>query len=151
MVRFSRVWRALLHMGHPQVTWSVQLMTHNGGISTQFQGDCEGRGLPPLNPVECAESFCLLCAILRLYSCPGIILAPWPAAVAGAAHGEEGERPWRNHNRDAGPTTETPLQTSGRNCGGRSGPGGDSSPRPTWTRSPARKTCWSASCKSATA
>jgi hypothetical protein len=43
-----------LRMGHPQVKWSVQLMTHNGGIPAPFQGDREGRGLPPLNPMECA-------------------------------------------------------------------------------------------------
>src|SRR2546427_11284422 len=43
MVRFSRVWRAVLCMGHPQVRWSVQLMTQNGGIPAQFQGDREGQ------------------------------------------------------------------------------------------------------------
>jgi hypothetical protein len=40
-------------MGHPQVKWSVQLMTHNGVIPAQFQGDREGRDRPPLNPMEC--------------------------------------------------------------------------------------------------
>jgi hypothetical protein len=30
-------------MGHPQVKWSVQLMTQNGGIPAQFQGDREGQ------------------------------------------------------------------------------------------------------------
>jgi Domain of unknown function (DUF3597) len=30
-------------MGHPQVRWSVQLMTHHGGILAQFQGDREGQ------------------------------------------------------------------------------------------------------------
>jgi cold shock protein len=29
-------------MGHPQVKWSVQLMTQTGGIPAQFQGDREG-------------------------------------------------------------------------------------------------------------
>src|SRR5215510_784078 len=43
MVRFSRVWRAVLCMGHPQVRWSLQLMTQNGGIPAQFQGNREGQ------------------------------------------------------------------------------------------------------------
>jgi hypothetical protein len=30
-------------MGHPQVRWSGQLMTQNGVIPAQFQGDREGR------------------------------------------------------------------------------------------------------------
>src|SRR5215470_2909581 len=30
-------------MGHPQVRWSGQLMTQNGGIPAQFQGDREGQ------------------------------------------------------------------------------------------------------------
>ena len=30
-------------IGHPQVRWSVQLMTQHGGIPAQFQGDCEGQ------------------------------------------------------------------------------------------------------------
>jgi hypothetical protein len=29
-------------MGHPQVRWSVQLMTQNGVLPAQFQGDREG-------------------------------------------------------------------------------------------------------------
>ena len=32
MVRFSRVWRAVVRMGHPQSKWSELLMTHHGGI-----------------------------------------------------------------------------------------------------------------------
>src|SRR5262245_8296726 len=43
MVRFSRVWRAVWCMGHPQGRWSVQLMTQNGGIPAQFQRDPEGQ------------------------------------------------------------------------------------------------------------
>jgi hypothetical protein len=43
MVRFSRVWRAVFCMGHPQVRWSVQLMTQHGGIPAQLQGDREGQ------------------------------------------------------------------------------------------------------------
>src|SRR5215471_8001248 len=42
IVRFSRVWRAVLRMGHPLVRWSMQMMTHDGGKTTQFQGDHEG-------------------------------------------------------------------------------------------------------------
>jgi hypothetical protein len=30
-------------MGHPQVSWSVQLMTQHGGIPAQLQGDREGQ------------------------------------------------------------------------------------------------------------
>jgi hypothetical protein len=30
-------------MGHPQVRGSVQLMTQNGGIPAQLQGDREGQ------------------------------------------------------------------------------------------------------------
>jgi hypothetical protein len=30
-------------MGHPQVRWSLQLMTQDGGITAQFQEDCERR------------------------------------------------------------------------------------------------------------
>src|SRR5262245_25230198 len=43
MVRLSRVWRAVFRMGHPQVRESVPLMTQNGGIPAQLQGDREGR------------------------------------------------------------------------------------------------------------
>jgi exodeoxyribonuclease V alpha subunit len=53
MVRFSRVWRAVLRMGHPQVRWSVLLMTQNGGMPAQLQGDGEGVKALPLNWVEC--------------------------------------------------------------------------------------------------
>jgi CspA family cold shock protein len=31
-------------MGHPQIRWLVQLMTHDGDKTEQFQGDCK-RGL----------------------------------------------------------------------------------------------------------
>src|SRR5712691_11648644 len=56
MVRFSRVWRAVLRMGHPQVRWSVWLMTQNGGMPAQLQGDGEGVEALPLNWVECGKS-----------------------------------------------------------------------------------------------
>src|SRR5215470_15172334 len=42
IVRFSRGWLAVLRMGHPLVRWSMQMMTHDGGKTTQFQGDHEG-------------------------------------------------------------------------------------------------------------
>src|SRR2546429_5076753 len=48
MVRFSRVWRAVLCMGHPQVRWLVWLLTQDGGKTAQLQGDHEGwSGLYP--------------------------------------------------------------------------------------------------------
>src|SRR5713101_6861532 len=53
MVRFSRVWRAVLRMGHPQVRWSVSLMTQHEGMPAQLQGDGEGVEALPLNWVEC--------------------------------------------------------------------------------------------------
>jgi len=40
-------------MGHPQVRWSVLLMTQNGGMPAQLQGDGEGVEALPLNWVEC--------------------------------------------------------------------------------------------------
>src|SRR4029434_64645 len=40
-------------MGHPQGRWSVLLMTQHGGIPAQFQGDHEGCGALPRNPMEC--------------------------------------------------------------------------------------------------
>src|SRR5262249_2039643 len=42
MVRFVRVWRAVLRMGHLQVRWLVWLMTQDGGKTAQLQGDHEG-------------------------------------------------------------------------------------------------------------
>src|SRR5712691_10312941 len=53
MVRFSRVWRAVRCMGHLQVRWLVQLMTQDGLMPSQFQGDGEDVGALPLNRVEC--------------------------------------------------------------------------------------------------
>src|SRR5262249_31194983 len=38
---------------HPQGRWSVLLMTQHGGILSQFQGDHEGCGALPRNPMEC--------------------------------------------------------------------------------------------------
>src|SRR5215470_10560095 len=42
MVRFSRVWRAALRMRHPLGRWSLQMMTQDGGMTAQLQGDHEG-------------------------------------------------------------------------------------------------------------
>src|SRR5215471_16955921 len=42
MVRFSRVWRVVLRMGHPLGRWSLQMMTQDGGKTAQLQGDHEG-------------------------------------------------------------------------------------------------------------
>src|SRR5215813_5441303 len=41
IVRFARVWRAVLCMGHPLVRWSLQMMTQDGGTTAQWQGDHE--------------------------------------------------------------------------------------------------------------
>src|SRR5262249_54315024 len=41
IVRFARVWRAVLRMGHPLVRWSLQMMTQDGGTTAQLQGDHE--------------------------------------------------------------------------------------------------------------
>src|SRR5712691_3633712 len=61
MVRFSRVWRAVLRMGHPQVRWSVSLMTQHEGMPAQLQGDGEGVEALPLNWVECGLPCHLVC------------------------------------------------------------------------------------------
>jgi ATP/maltotriose-dependent transcriptional regulator MalT len=53
IVRFSRVWRAVWRMRHPLVRWLLQMMTQDGGMTAQFQGDHEGFGASPLNWVEC--------------------------------------------------------------------------------------------------
>src|SRR5256885_15564952 len=53
MVRFSRVWRAGLRMGHPQVRWSTPVMTQDGGMPAQFQGDHEDFEALPRNAMEC--------------------------------------------------------------------------------------------------
>jgi hypothetical protein len=39
--------------GTLKVRWSWQLLTQDEGTTEQFQGDDEGTGAPPLNPVEC--------------------------------------------------------------------------------------------------
>jgi hypothetical protein len=45
--------RSVFRMGHPQVRWSVQLMTQNGRMPTQLQGDRAGVGALPRNAMEC--------------------------------------------------------------------------------------------------
>jgi hypothetical protein len=42
-------------MGHPQVRWSVLLMTQDGGMPAHVQGDGEGVKALPLNWVECGN------------------------------------------------------------------------------------------------
>ena len=53
MVRFSRVWRVVWRMGHPQVRGSVWLMTQHGGMPAQWQGDGDGVEALPLHGVAC--------------------------------------------------------------------------------------------------
>jgi hypothetical protein len=48
-------------MGHPQVRWSVWLMTQHGGMPAQLQGDGEGVEALPLNWVECVFFHSLKC------------------------------------------------------------------------------------------
>ena len=45
----------VVRMGHPQVRWSVLLMTQHGGRPAQLQGDSEGVKALPLNWVECTK------------------------------------------------------------------------------------------------
>jgi hypothetical protein len=45
-------------MGHPQVRWSTPVMTQDGGMPAQFQGDREGFEALPQNAMECAFSHC---------------------------------------------------------------------------------------------
>src|SRR5262252_9210306 len=42
IVRFSRVWRAVLDMAHPLVRWSLQMMGQDGRMTAQLQGDHVG-------------------------------------------------------------------------------------------------------------
>jgi arylformamidase len=44
-----------MRMGHPQVRWSVLLMTQDGGMPAHVQGDGEGVKALPLNWVECEK------------------------------------------------------------------------------------------------
>src|SRR5262245_39383877 len=60
MVQFSRVWRAGLRMGHPQVRWLTPVMTHDGRMPAQFQRDREGFEALPQNAMECGKFFKIL-------------------------------------------------------------------------------------------
>ena len=70
MVRFSRVRRSVLRMGHPQIRWAVLLMTQHRGIPAALQGDRAGVGALPLKAMECAKShgemFCRHAAWLQV-------------------------------------------------------------------------------------
>jgi hypothetical protein len=55
MVQLLRVWQTVFRMGHPQVRWSVLLMTQSGGMSAQLQGGHAGVGALPLNAMECGN------------------------------------------------------------------------------------------------
>src|SRR5882724_8179450 len=39
--------------GHPQVRWSMSLVTQDAGNASQVQEDCDGVGALPLKSVEC--------------------------------------------------------------------------------------------------
>jgi hypothetical protein len=45
-------------MGHPQVRWSTPVMTQDGGMPAQFQGDREGFEALPQNAMECVFFRC---------------------------------------------------------------------------------------------
>jgi hypothetical protein len=70
-------------MGHPQVKWSVWLMTQHGGMPAQLQGDGEGVEALPLNWVEC-DNFCLPHGSLR---------QPFPQPLP--THGTGSAKQWR--------------------------------------------------------
>jgi hypothetical protein len=53
MVRFSRVRRSVVRMGHPQIRWSVLLMTQHRGMLAELQGDRAGGGVLPLKAMKC--------------------------------------------------------------------------------------------------
>src|SRR6266853_5852471 len=53
MVRFSRVWRAVVRMGHPQVIRFRQRMRDDEGNTLQSQDYREGLRTLPLNAMEC--------------------------------------------------------------------------------------------------
>src|SRR5215813_14242739 len=73
MVRFSRGWRVRVRMGHPQVRWSVLLMTQDGGMPAQVQGDGEGVKALPLNWMECGKLITLyICRIASWHERPSL-------------------------------------------------------------------------------
>jgi hypothetical protein len=59
-------------MGHPQVRWSTPVMTQDGGMPAQFQGDREGFEALPQNAMECGifplAATLLLAASLVMHS-----------------------------------------------------------------------------------
>src|SRR5215813_181371 len=96
-------------MGHPQGRWSVLLMTQHGGILSQFQGDHEGCGALPRNPMECGffdhwpeeiqvnETSTHHTEVQALsdllYSGPALRQAPTPLRQARVPAGEQGRQP----------------------------------------------------------
>jgi hypothetical protein len=48
--------------GHPQVRWSMQLVTKDEGYAAQFQEDRDGVWVLPRNSVECGNFSVPLCA-----------------------------------------------------------------------------------------
>src|SRR6266568_3995252 len=107
MVRFSRVWRAVLRMGHPQVRWSVWLMTQHGGMPAQLQGEGEGVEALPLNWVECGF-FHLPPTLLRSHTVfPGRVTAP-----ARVSRRQTAPIVWRSRPTQA-KTWRTPRASSG--------------------------------------
>src|SRR5438128_6784721 len=69
MVRFSWVRRAVFRMDHPQVRWSLQLMTQDGWNAEQVQEDYKGVGALPLNRGECASFHEYPCLYLHVLLC----------------------------------------------------------------------------------
>src|SRR5262245_23575517 len=53
MVRFSRIWRVVVRMGHPQIRWSVLLMTQHEGMPAELQGNGVDVRTLPLKAMEC--------------------------------------------------------------------------------------------------
>src|SRR6266849_4402155 len=75
MVRFSRVWRAVVRMGHPQVIRFRQLMRDDGGNTLKSQDNRKGLRMLPLNAIECGK-YCP--AFQQIIDTAGVKRVPWP-------------------------------------------------------------------------
>src|SRR5262249_39758415 len=53
MVRFSRIWRVVVRMGHPQIRWAVLLMDQHEGMPAELQGNGVDVETLPLKAMEC--------------------------------------------------------------------------------------------------